>query len=186
MAERIFYARLESPWGKWLVASTRRGVCLVQLGSSLARARAELDGRWGRVEWVESRRENRAALAALRRYFRGGLRRFRLPVDLRGSRFQLAAWRALARIPYGNTRSYKELARAAGRPRAFRAAGMACRSNRLPIIVPCHRVVGSDGSLTGFSPLKRAGQAAPGGLRLKQRLLAHERHFKTLRGSPQE
>jgi len=167
MAERIAYTFCESPWAELLIASSSRGLCLVQFGASLARARAALATRWGSAQWVESRRANREVLAALREYFRGQRRNFHLPLDLRGTTFQLAVWRALQRIPYGETRTYKQLARAAGHPHAFRAAGMACGANRIPIIIPCHRVVGSDGSLVGFG----------GGLALKQRLLVHERRF---------
>lgn len=179
MAERIAYTLFDSPWAELLIASSGRGLCLVQFGRSLARARAELARLWGAAEWVESPGENAAVVEALRAYVRGDGRDLRpakdagsplrsdfaLPLDLRGTPFQLAAWRALTRIPYGQTRSYKQLAQAAGRPRAFRAAGMACHANRLAIVVPCHRVVGSDGSLTGFGA----------GLPLKQLLLAHER-----------
>jgi O-6-methylguanine DNA methyltransferase len=174
MAERIAYTLFDSPWAELLIASSGRGLCLVQFGRSLARARAELARLWGAAEWVESRKENSVVLEALRAYARGQKRRFALPLDLRGTPFQLAAWRALTRIPYGQTRSYKQLAQAAGRPRAFRAAGMACHANRLAIVVPCHRVVGSDGSLTGFSALGGPASGGGAGLPLKQLLLAHE------------
>lgn len=167
MSERIAYTFYESPWSELLIATSARGLCLVQFDTSLARARAKLATPWHSAQWVESRRENRAVLAALRDYFRGKRQHFHLPLDLRGTPFQLAVWRALRCIPYGETRSYKQLARAAGRPRAFRAVGMACHANRVPIIVPCHRVLGSDGSLVGFG----------GGLTLKRKLLTHEQRF---------
>jgi len=89
---------------------------------------------------------------------------FDLPVDLRGTPFQLAVWRELLRIPYGEVRSYGEVARAIGRPRAVRAVGTANGANPLPLIVPCHRVVASGGRLGGYA----------GGLELKRRLLAVE------------
>ncbi|MFQ5927817.1 MAG: methylated-DNA--[protein]-cysteine S-methyltransferase [Terriglobia bacterium] len=184
MVERIAYTVFESPWEQLLVASSRRGLCLVQFGRSLGRARTELARLWGPAEWVESPRENAEVLRALGAYVRGDARHFALPLDLRGTPFQLAAWRALLRIPYGATRSYQELARAAGRPRAVRAAGMACGSNRVPIIVPCHRVVGSDGSLTGFSALGGPASREGGGLRLKQELLAHECRSKFAMARP--
>jgi methylated-DNA-[protein]-cysteine S-methyltransferase len=97
-------------------------------------------------------------------YFAGHLRRFGLPLDLTGTEFQLTAWRALADIPYGTTLSYGEQARRLGRPRAVRAVGAANGRNPLPIVLPCHRLVGSDGSLVGFG----------GGLALKRLLLDHE------------
>jgi len=164
MPEPIAYAFFETPWCELTVASSRRGLCVVNFGRSLARARQTLDAHWGETRWVESKSANRKVLEQLRAYFRGRRRRFSLPLDLRGTAFQVRAWKALGRIPYGKTRSYRDVARAAGSPEAFRAAGMACGSNRVAIVVPCHRVVGADGSLTGFG----------GGLDLKRRLLAHE------------
>jgi methylated-DNA-[protein]-cysteine S-methyltransferase len=104
------------------------------------------------------------AARQLNAYFTGELRRFDLPLDLAGTEFQLRAWRALADIPYGETISYGEQARQLGRPRAARAVGAANGRNPLPIVLPCHRVVGAGGSLVGFG----------GGLSRKQRLLEHE------------
>lgn len=164
MNERIAYTFFEAPWCQLTVATSARGVCLVQFGRSRARARETLNGRWGQTEWVESRSANRELLDQLRDYCRGRRRRFTLPLDLRGTTFQLRAWEALTRIPYGETRTYQQVARAAGSARAYRAAGLACHDNRVAIVVPCHRVVGTDGDLTGFG----------GGLGVKQRLLAHE------------
>lgn len=90
------------------------------------------------------------AMAQLDGYFGGHLRRFDLPLHPRGTDFQLRVWEALRAIPYGETRSYSEIARAIGRPSAVRAVGAANGANPLPIVVPCHRVIGADGSLTGF------------------------------------
>ena len=104
------------------------------------------------------------AARQLRAYFAGDLRRFNLPLDLVGTDFQVAAWRALADIPYGTTISYGEQARRLGCARAVRAVGAANGRNPLPIVLPCHRIVGADGSLVGFG----------GGLSLKRRLLEHE------------
>ncbi len=92
-----------------------------------------------------------ACARQLAEYFRGARHRFELPLAPRGTDFQQMVWRALAAIPYGQTRSYGEIARAIGRPRAVRAVGAANGRNPLPIVVPCHRVIGSDGSLTGFA-----------------------------------
>jgi len=97
-------------------------------------------------------------------YFAGELRRFDLPLDLVGTEFQVAAWRALADIPFGTTVTYGEQARRLGRPTAVRAVGAANGRNPLPIVLPCHRIVGADGSLVGFG----------GGLPRKQALLEHE------------
>jgi methylated-DNA-[protein]-cysteine S-methyltransferase len=104
------------------------------------------------------------ARAQLAEYFAGTREIFALPLDLRGTPFQRDAWLALAEIPYGRTATYAEQARRLGRPRAVRAVGAANGRNPVPIVLPCHRVVGSDGSLTGFG----------GGLDVKQALLEHE------------
>jgi len=101
------------------------------------------------------------AARQLREYFAGDRTSFDLALDLEGTRFQRKAWLALAEIPYGETRSYAEQAARLGRPHAVRAVGHANGRNPLPIVLPCHRVIGSDGSLTGFG----------GGLHVKRALL---------------
>jgi methylated-DNA-[protein]-cysteine S-methyltransferase len=100
----------------------------------------------------------------LAEYFAGRRRHFDLPLAAAGTPFQQRVWQALAAIPYGELRSYRDIARAIGKPAAVRAVGGANGRNPLPIVVPCHRVIGSDGSLTGFG----------GGLPAKRRLLALE------------
>jgi len=102
--------------------------------------------------------------AQLDEYFAGTRRSFDIPLDLEGTRFQVAAWRALASIPFGGTTSYGQQAAALGIPTAARALGAANRANPVCIVLPCHRVIGADGSLTGFA----------GGLPTKQWLLDHE------------
>jgi len=104
------------------------------------------------------------AAEELRTYFAGILRVFRVPLDLVGTDFQLSVWRQLLTIPYGETRSYAQIAEAIGRPTAVRAVGAANGSNPVAIVVPCHRVIGSSGKLTGYG----------GGLPLKKRLLELE------------
>ena len=103
----------------------------------------------------------REAIAQLEAYFAGALRRFDLPLAPEGTPFQREVWSALTAIPYGETVSYGELARRLGRPAASRAVGAANGQNPIPIVIPCHRVIGADGSLTGFG----------GGLAIKRRLL---------------
>jgi methylated-DNA-[protein]-cysteine S-methyltransferase len=100
-------------------------------------------------------------------YFCGNLTRFAIPLDLAGTEFQLKVWRALCGIPYGETRAYGQIARALGRPGAARAVGLANNHNPVPIIVPCHRVIGADGSLAGYG----------GGLPRQRRLLDLEARF---------
>lgn len=91
------------------------------------------------------------AARELNRYFAGGLERFTLPLAPRGTPFQLAVWKALLAIPYGTLATYGEIARAAGNPLAARAVGMACNRNPIAIAIPCHRVVGASGALTGYA-----------------------------------
>ncbi len=108
----------------------------------------------------------------LEEYFAGDRTEFDLPLRARGTPFQERVWTALARIPYGRTRSYREIAEEIGRPAAVRAVGAANGSNPLPIVVPCHRVIGADGSLTGYG----------GGIAIKTWLLGHERGVLEARG----
>jgi len=100
----------------------------------------------------------------LEEYFAGTRRNFDFPLDLRGTDFQLACWNALLAIPYGATRTYADIARAVGRPAGFRAVGMANNRNPIAIVVPCHRVIASDGTLCGYG----------GGLDIKRKLLELE------------
>jgi methylated-DNA-[protein]-cysteine S-methyltransferase len=105
-----------------------------------------------------------AAEAQLGEYFAGSRAAFDLPLDARGTEFQRAVWAELSRIPFGVTRSYGEIAERIGRPKSVRAVGAANGANPIAVIVPCHRVIGADGTLTGFG----------GGLPLKKKLLALE------------
>jgi methylated-DNA-[protein]-cysteine S-methyltransferase len=117
-----------------------------------------------RFEVVHDSARTADAREQLAAYADGALQTFDLPVVLVGSDWQQAVWSALMQIPYGETCSYGELARVLGQPHAARAVGRANGTNRIPLVIPCHRVIGADGSLTGFG----------GGLHLKTRLLAHE------------
>ena len=109
----------------------------------------------------------REAFRQLQAYLSGALRVFDLPLAPRGTPFMQEVWRQVAAVPFGMTASYREIAIAAGNPKAVRAVGMANRSNPVPLFIPCHRIIGSDGSLTGYR----------GGLQLKQLLLERERSF---------
>jgi methylated-DNA-[protein]-cysteine S-methyltransferase len=110
----------------------------------------------------------RECLQQLDEYFKGKRRKFSVPLILAGTDFQKAVWRQLQKIPCGQTASYGDVARAIGRPRAFRAVGNANNKNRIPLIIPCHRVIGSDGSLVGFGS----------GIWRKEWLLDHEKRFR--------
>ncbi len=113
---------------------------------------------------LEDRERTAHARQQLVEYARGQRQTFDLPVVLVGTEWQKAVWTALMQVPFGETRSYGEIARSLGRPQASRAVGRANGTNRIPLVIPCHRIVGADGSLTGFG----------GGLHLKTALLAHE------------
>ena len=125
------------------------------------------------VEHDESHPVVARALSQLREYVAGTRREFDLPLVLEGTEFQVAAWRALARVPYGTTASYATQAASIGRPTATRAVGAANGRNPVAIVLPCHRIVGADGSLTGFA----------GGLETKRWLLAHEESVLAGRGA---
>jgi O-6-methylguanine DNA methyltransferase len=116
------------------------------------------------VRFEESASELRPYTRELEEYFAGQRREFTFPLDLRGTEFQLACWRALLKIPYGETRTYADIARAVGRRQGFRAVGMANNRNPVAIVVPCHRVIASDGTLCGYG----------GGLDVKRKLLELE------------
>lgn len=108
------------------------------------------------------------AVKQLEEYFNGSRKVFELPLSFSGTDFQNRVWHALCKIPYGETMSYGDIARLIGSPMAFRAVGMANNKNRIPIIIPCHRVIGADGGLTGYA----------GGVDIKKFLLALEAHHK--------
>jgi len=109
--------------------------------------------------------KNRNVVNQLKKYMKGELQCFDCKLDFRGTSFQKKVWSALAKIPYGQTRSYKEIAQAIGHPKAFRAVGNANGRNSIPLIIPCHRVIESNGGLGGFGH----------GIRIKRRLLEFEK-----------
>ncbi len=151
--ETIYYSRIDSPAGPLLLAVSERGLVALEFGRGDVAA-----------GWVESPEKAAPYARQLEEYFAGRRRQFDLPLDLRGTDFQKRCWRELLKIPYGETRSYAEIARAIGNPLAVRAVGLANGQNPIAIIVPCHRVIGSDGSLTGYG----------GGLNVKRQLLELE------------
>ena len=152
------YTHIDSPVGELLLAADDGGLQLIEFASPRHPATRGSGWREGSNALIEQAR------AQLGEYFAGDRRAFDLPLSPRGTPFQLDVWRALQRIPYGATTSYAALASGIGKPSATRAVGAANGRNPLPIVVPCHRVIGADGSLTGFG----------GGLPIKQFLLALE------------
>jgi O-6-methylguanine DNA methyltransferase len=165
-AKSITWATMKSRVGTIRVAATPRGVCKIALGKETA---ADF------FDWLERyvghapRQPERSGIVALAldqiaEYLDCRRREFDLPLDLRGTDFQRRMWSAVSAIPYGETRTYADIARVLGKPQAVRAVGAANGANPLPLVVPCHRVLGSDGSLTGYG----------GGLDVKRRLLEME------------
>ena len=157
----LAYKTIESPVGQLkLVASDKGLVAILWEKDSPRRVRlTELVGNEKHPVLVETERQ-------LREYFAGKRKEFSVALDMRGTRFQKDVWAALLAIPFGETRSYGQLAKQLGNPRASRAVGAANGRNPVSIIVPCHRVIGSSGKLTGFA----------GGLDTKAHLLGLENH----------
>src|ERR1700676_103809 len=168
--ETLHCTNMESAIGPLFLAVSGRGLVALEFDVRLAgqqsirpnprHLREEKRG----LTFEDSASLTRSYVNELEEYFAGKRREFTFPLDLRGTDFQLACWRALLAIPYGETRSYADIARAVGKPNAFRAVGMANNRNPVAIVVPCHRVIASDGTLCGYG----------GGLDLKRKLLELE------------
>ncbi len=153
----MHYTKIQSPLGPLLLAANDRGLRLLSFAAS---KRAILP----QPDWTQDKKPFRETILQLQAYFRGELREFDLPLALEGSTFQLRVWQILRAIPFGKTVSYGELAERIGQPKAARAVGLANGLNPIPIIVPCHRVIGSNGNLTGYG----------GGVSIKKKLLSFE------------
>jgi methylated-DNA-[protein]-cysteine S-methyltransferase len=167
--KRIYYAETDSPIGPITVASTSQGICWIDFGNG-KKTLLNLE-RWAKlwlktdlIEWDD--RFHQPIFAQLHEYFAGERKQFAVPLDLQGTNFQKMVWESLLSIPYGETRSYKEVALHIRAPKAVRAIGGANNKNPIPIIIPCHRVVGSNGALVGYG----------GGLEIKEFLLELEKN----------
>ena len=152
----VCYTRIESPVGPLVLAASDAGLHYVLFANS---KRTKFD-----PEWREGADLFKELIQQLRGYFASELETFDVPLAPEGTKFQQNVWSELCGIPYGETISYGELAKRVGNPKASRAVGAANGQNPIPIIIPCHRVIGSDGKLTGFG----------GGLPIKEKLLALE------------
>ncbi len=152
-ARDIVYAHIDSPVGPVWAAATDTGVCAVGLGADQPKAFLERLTRYIDAEPpLEDPEALALALAQLREYFSRIRREFDLPLDMvYGTSFQRAVWKEVADIPYGTTATYGEIARRVGQPQAARAVGAALGANLLPILVPCHRVIGAQNGLIGYS-----------------------------------
>ena len=167
MANDFFIDRLATPIGELILVADGQGrLRTIDWTDHEARMRRQLDRHYGKGGYtLTPKRDPGGLTAAMRRYFKGDLAVLdKLPVATEGTPFQQSVWKALRKIRQGTTISYAELARRIGRPKAVRAVGLANGQNPISIVVPCHRVIGSDGSLTGYG----------GGLSRKQWLLTHE------------
>jgi len=162
MKETFHLKRYNSPLGTYVIGSSSRGVVCVKTESHMP----SLMARWRRegIEVRDAAGKNDGIIVELNAYFAGDLHEFTAPLDLRGTEFQRRVWKLLLNIPYGQTRSYVQIASALGRPKASRAVGQAIGTNPVAIIVPCHRVIGASGGLVGYG----------GGLHRKQALLELE------------
>ena len=165
----ISYTIVDSPFGRMLVAVTARGICALSVYESDEWQESELrrdfsDAKVTREEIAGNDGAARAAAEAVLRYLRGETARCEMPLDVRGTPFQLSVWRELCAIPDGATCSYGEIAARIGRPSAARAVGHANGSNPVSILIPCHRAIGANGKLTGYR----------WGLEIKRKLLAFE------------
>jgi O-6-methylguanine DNA methyltransferase len=169
MDDRVVVSSVHSPWGEIWLASTAKGLCGILLRGGREALEVRVRSRTGLSTFHEDPKAHAAATEQIEQYFRGERKQFQLPLDLRGTSFQQQVWKALQQIPYGETRSYGEIAVAVGNLRAVRAVGQANGRNPVPLIVPCHRVIRSNGKLGGFG----------GGLDLKETLLALEKHYSS-------
>ncbi len=141
-----------APIGLLFLARTPPGLRYLEFMNrrSLKRSIAAHEKDFPDATWEPSLLELKGVTEQLESYFLGNLREFEIPLDLVGSEFQVKVWKALRRIPFGETRTYGEIARAVNQPKATRAVGLANHDNPLAIVIPCHRVIGADGSLTGY------------------------------------
>lgn len=159
-----------SPVGPLFLAASGKGLVALEFDVRLPGQQTirlnprDLRAENKRVRFEDSERGMQPYVGQLEQYFAGKRRQFTFPLDLRGTDFQLACWQALVAIPYGETRTYADIARVVGRPQGFRAVGMANNRNPVAIVVPCHRVIASDGTLCGYG----------GGLDIKRKLLELE------------
>lgn len=157
----IYYQYMKSPVGKLLVAGNEKGICLISFPKGGNPTLPEAD-------WVDNQKPLQEVLRQLEAYFAGKLKAFSLDICLNVPPFQKKVLTALRQVPYGETISYGELAKNTGNPKASRAVGQANARNPIPIIIPCHRVIGSNGKLTGFG----------GGITVKQTLLDLEKQYR--------
>lgn len=168
-----YYAEMDSPIGPLTVVQSSKGVCFIEFGAvneTSASIRAKMKKAQINAELLADKGPLELTEKQLLSYFNGKLEIFDLPIDLIGTKFQQMVWDKVASIPYGTTKSYKQIALEIGAPKAVRAIGGANNKNPLPIIIPCHRVIGTNGSMVGYG----------GGLDKKEILLKLEGSYERI------
>jgi AraC family transcriptional regulator, regulatory protein of adaptative response / methylated-DNA-[protein]-cysteine methyltransferase len=146
----VHFATADTPLGTVLVAATDKGICKIAFGDDPRALEGELAAELSQAERIEDRGRMLPFIAQIRAYLEGTRERFDLPLDIGATAFQQRVWDALRRIPYGETRSYSDIADALGSPRAVRAVANACASNPVALAIPCHRIVHKGGGLSGY------------------------------------
>jgi AraC family transcriptional regulator of adaptative response/methylated-DNA-[protein]-cysteine methyltransferase len=172
---RIGYAIVDCPLGRLLVGATERGICAVSFGEDDSELETALRMEYPAAEIVRDDRALGDWVGALSRHLNGDEPELRLPLDVQGTGFQKRVWEQLRAIPYGNVRTYGQIAGDLGLPKAARAVGRACATNPASVVIPCHRAVGGDGSLVGYR----------WGLERKRLLLERERTVAALPAHPE-
>lgn len=158
----MYYTKFDTRFCEIILAGNDKGLAHLHLNTGEGNRRFEISGKWLlKKEFFED------TATQILEYFNGNRKRFNLAINPQGTDFQKKVWRELCRIPYGKLSTYKDIAEAIGNKKAARAVGMANSKNPIPLIIPCHRVVGMNGNLTGFAH----------GLRIKERLINLERSF---------
>ncbi len=161
--KKVYLSHMESPIGELIISSSKEGLCGIWIEED-SNMRIWLNKYFDIVE--ECSEYNINIINQLQNYFKGELKRFKVPFHLLGTEFQKLIWKEFLQIPYGSTASYKDIAVRIGKPAGSRSVGSAAGANRIPVVIPCHRIIGSNGSLTGFT----------GGIQKKVKLLELEGH----------
>ena len=161
----VYWSKLDVNDVNYIVAATEQGLCYIDVNDDVEELERWCSKHIEQAELIKSDAELQSYIEQLLQYWNGERSSFDCPLDLRGTTFQQRVWDALKAIPYGKTVSYLDIAVSVGNRAAVRAVGGAIGKNPVMIVVPCHRVIGSNGKLTGFSA---------GGLGMKEKLLSHE------------
>ncbi|MGH9819948.1 MAG: methylated-DNA--[protein]-cysteine S-methyltransferase, partial [Pyrinomonadaceae bacterium] len=162
---KINYTIADTPLGKLMVAATEKGICAVSFGDNEEELRGELEQEFFAAEIENDDAGLKDAVSTIVKGMKGERTILSLPLDIRGTAFQMRVWSELRKIPYGETRSYGEIAEEIGNPKAVRAVARACATNPVALVNPCHRVIAADGKLSGYK----------WGIERKEQLLKHER-----------